>query len=89
MTTTERIQQLVRQFLQDHSGGEKFIAVLTFIISGMLATDTPVEPNEVEAAIRAMPDVQVLDYGWRMGQAPDEQGEELWREKMFIYTPMP
>lgn len=81
MTTTERVQQLVRQFIHDHSGGEKYLAVLTFIIDAMLADDVRLTPDEVESTIRSMPDVKILDYGWRM--------DNMWREKMFVYTPLP
>jgi hypothetical protein len=81
MTTTERVQQLTRQFMRGHSGGEKFSSVLTFIINAMMAAGVRLEPNDIESAIRAMPDMRILDYGWNMGGT--------WREKMFVYTPLP
>jgi hypothetical protein len=91
MTKTERIQQLVRNFIQDNSGGAKYTEVLTHIFYAMHASaveekDTSLNKDtsldDIESVIRSMPDIKVLDYGWQMDK-------DLWREKMFVYTPLP
>jgi hypothetical protein len=99
MTDTERIQariqQLVREFLDNHVGGEKFNAVLTHVLYSMRVSDEyTIASEEVKAAIAEMQDVKMLIYGWNMsgwdmGQSKPVRMPNLWQERIFVYTPLP
>jgi hypothetical protein len=84
--TVEFIHHLVKNFLQENSGGEKFGAVFTHVFYALQVASDKASPQEIEDAICSVPGVKVLIYGWQTGR--DAAGE-LWREKRFIYTQLP
>ncbi|KKK71657.1 hypothetical protein LCGC14_2911720 [marine sediment metagenome] len=72
------IQETIRMIVAENSGGIKF----TNLVSQVVYKDIGIDPVEILSAIKSMPDLEVLEYSWKMTKGH-------YREKIFVYTPMP
>ena len=68
----------VRQIVRDHSGGIKMMELIPELFDRF--EGVRIEPDHLENLIRDVDDLNILEYGWDMG-------EGVSRHKMFIYTP--
>jgi hypothetical protein len=85
--TDEVLINLIRRFVEDGSGGIKFIELVSHLMCtilggedakyvGMTKKQEKCFPDRIEALIRKSKEFKILDYTWR----------SQIKEKMFIYT---
>lgn len=67
------MEEKIRQALDEHGGGMKFMELLAAVMQIHSYTN----PNTLQECIEKMPDVKILTYTWH----------RMNREKMFVYTP--
>ena len=74
----------IRKVIHEHSGGIKFLHLIAALseFSELNDVQNVVNPDELLTLLESMkPEIEVLHYSWKMG------GDELSREKLFVYTP--
>ena len=78
------IQETIRMIVAENSGGIKFTKLVMMVVCEHLElTEQTENPDGIlTTIINTMPDLKVLKYGWKMA-------EGHYREKIFVYTPMP
>jgi hypothetical protein len=79
MISDERIQQIIREIVQDHSGGLKFSQLVVLVLD-QVHTETGETRfadfvGRLERIVRASLQLAVLEYGYDLGG--------VWRQKMF------
>jgi ribosomal protein S6E (S10) len=85
--TDKVILDLIRRFVEDNSGGIKFMELISHLMMtilggedtkfiGMTKKQEESFPDRIEALIRKSKEFKILDYTWRSGI----------KAKMFVYT---
>jgi len=75
MYKKNKVENAIRNIVNEHSGGVKFTELIVEIVSKKYLDIK--NPDEIEKVIREMEDVKILDYTWK----------SIDRAKMFVYTP--
>ena len=75
MYKKNKVENAIRNIVNEHSGGVKFTELIVEIVSKKYLDIK--NPDEIEKVIREMEDVKILDYTWK----------SMDRAKMFVYTP--
>jgi hypothetical protein len=85
--TDKVLTELIRKFVEDHSGGIKFTELICKLMStilgaedakyiGMTKKQEEHFPDRIEALIRKSKEFKILDYTWRSEN----------KAKIFVYT---
>lgn len=74
------LSEAIFSLVQGHSGGMKFTELIAKLDHREYGNAVAVQA--ILDAIDAHPKLAILVYGWDMGG-------DVWREKIFVYTPFP